>query len=365
MNVALERTFAVTLACLALALGSFSGTWADSPAVTYDAGAIVPIDNRWVKLDSIDVDIRLAMDAPQGAVCTYVMTNVTRRRQTVDMAFVTRTPRFDSNGDPAPREWFRVLQDGAYRTVRMRPVRRDFLDGEWFGVDSLPCWRITLAPGARTHLKMEYSISWSDSPTGEDHDTAGEGFTYFAAPAARWAGKVDHAVFRFHLGGPGTIGRLQRSDAPWKVHLDPAGFRWLDDGLVWEFRNWEPNCDLSISVDDDWADPCLTPWSPDSIAELPGLTVVDRMPALSSKPAHDTRDDYYPRPADTVRVRVRVDTLGLVRDAHLPGPSRMMEGEALQWVRMWRFAPAELGGRPVDCWTDVSVIFDAVPERKP
>ncbi|MGC8758854.1 MAG: energy transducer TonB [Bryobacteraceae bacterium] len=63
-----------------------------------------------------------------------------------------------------------------------------------------------------------------------------------------------------------------------------------------------------------------------------------------------------------VVVAIEVDEQGTVRRARLISGHPLLRGPALRAVRRYRFAPLEVGGRPVR-WT--SVLRIRLPERRP
>jgi len=63
-----------------------------------------------------------------------------------------------------------------------------------------------------------------------------------------------------------------------------------------------------------------------------------------------------------VVVAIEVDEQGAVRRARLISGHPLLRGPALRAVRRYRFAPLEVGGRPVR-WT--SVLRIRLPERRP
>jgi hypothetical protein len=85
----------------------------------------------------------------------------------------------------------------------------------------------------------------------------------------------------------------------------------------------------------------------------------------SSVPADDTRPEARRARADTVQVRVQVDTLGLVTGAEMADAKAAPHAGALAAVRWWVFEPARSGGRPVAATAVVPVPLAADPEPEP
>lgn len=233
-------------------MGVVPSALANGPEVGFDAGAIYPVDSRAIRLVSETVDVRLTspFDTAQSAVCVYELKNLTDSTQRFFMAFVANAPI----SPESPESWremyrgagFQVWQDGRPRRVRLYPDRAEALQ-QGYGVraDSFPAWRLSIGSRATSTVRMRYRPEWTG---GSDGESAGGVFTYYAKPAARWAGRLDRATFRLHLGDTALVRRLRQVGAPWTVEISPRSFAWTPDGLRWEFRDWEPDTDLRIVI---------------------------------------------------------------------------------------------------------------------
>jgi hypothetical protein len=354
--------WACALALLGTTLGA-SRAGADAPPVSgFEAGAIFPIQCRTVQLDSETVDIRLNerfgfYDGDPNATCVYFLRNLTAKPESFAMAFVTGT---DFNCCPAgnyQNAGFRVWQDGEERPVRMLAARgvgmgnEDKWGVEW---DSLPAWRLTIGPRARSTVQMCYRATWR---WGNSYE-----FTYFSKPAALWAGELKRASFVLHFPDT-TVARRMRN---WDIDAEPDGYRWVADGLRWDFRDWKPDCDLSIEIYADGRDPSRSPWSADSEAAMPEITRDVDSPAVPMEqsvcedPRVDEDDPQQPSlPADSVRVRAHVTERGTVDQTRLPGPASDLDDGAPACVSKWKFRPATRFGQTVASWTDVVVRYAA------
>jgi hypothetical protein len=282
------------------------------------------------------------------------------------MAFVTNDPisptEAESWGDMYWRAGFEVEQDGHRRDVRFVPGNHDFRSQYGAEAASLPTWTLTIGPRATSRVTMRFAAAWTG---GSDGTSTGNSFTYHARPAARWVGKIERASFRLILDDTEAVRRLQRKDAYWSVSVSPEGYRWVRDGLRWEFRDWEPSADLRVDVgyptSNDVLEPGWSPFSPDSIALMPGPTGGLQSPPLAESvpecPDPRLRSGSRPLagwPADSVRVRVYVTELGTVAAIRYPEPHDLL-GFASNCVRSWRFRPAIKAGRNTPAWTDVVV----------
>jgi hypothetical protein len=232
-----------------------------SPAVTAnglevgrDAGMVFPVASDSVQLVSEDVSIRLpaAWSRPGEATCRYVLRNLARTQRDFEMAFVANPP-FAPTADGYRAQYsharFDVSLDGSPIEVRYAPVA----DGQWrdfvrSAPDSLPVWRITLAPGATAQVHMCYDVSWSG---GSDGGHSSTGLTYHARPAALWAGRLESATIRFELD---PLAALILECAPqlgecFSFSIEPPGYKWYDGRFEWRYEDWKPDTDFSFGYE--------------------------------------------------------------------------------------------------------------------
>jgi hypothetical protein len=185
---------------------------ANGPEIGFDAGAIYPVDSRAIQLVSETVDVRLTapFDTAQSAVCVYELKNLTDSTQRFAMAFVTNAPISPESSESWQQMYrgagLQVWQDGQPRRVHMYPDCAEAFQQD-YGVraDSFPAWHLSIGPRATSIVRMRYRPEWTG---GSDGETVGGVFTYHVKPAARWAGRLERATFRLHLGDTAMVRRL-------------------------------------------------------------------------------------------------------------------------------------------------------------
>lgn len=239
--------FAWTIALIVLATASS----ANGPEIGYHGGAIYPIDSRDIQLvsEEVSIDMRSGGSKP-NARCVYLLRNLSDRTRKLRMSFVLPPPY---SGDPGEVRAmtnlyrFHVVQDRKPRRVRFAPFHPD----KWrhYRVpeecDSLPVWTMTLGPRATSTIEMSYVVEWSVGCEGDsdEYENCSAATTYFTRAAARWAGRIEHAVFTFVLD---EYTRSSLTSDPTVIR--PSGWAMVPKGVRWEFRNWEPEEDLFIGA---------------------------------------------------------------------------------------------------------------------
>jgi hypothetical protein len=289
------------------------------------------------------------------------------------MAFVLGTPVSDDGEErrvAVDQYAFQVVQDGRPRVVRFAADSLHLFRNEFLAYsDSFPVWELTIPPRAMSTVEMRYFADWDAGCDGGCFQF----FRYYARPAALWAGRLERASFRLHLGDDTFVRRLLRPRAPWSASVTPGGFQWTKDGVSWGFEDWKPDSDLVVRVDyaggDDFceSEPSWNPWTPDSKAAAPAITSgLDRVPEVESRECPDEGDCPW-LPTEEwgtwqFHLRAHVTVAGQVDQVRCPEPPSMMAEDrgwggrgaaAMQCVRRWRFRPAMRAGRIVDAWVDV------------
>jgi hypothetical protein len=224
---------------------------ANGAEVGRDAGMVFPVASDSVQLVAEYVNVQLPTGwGEKGRVfCDYRLRNLASSRRDFEMAFVTNPPL-----SPEPAAYrgiyadagFQVLLDGSPLEVRYAPVARgrwsDFVEG---APDSLPVWRVRLAPRATARLRMEYDVTWSGGADGGHSSTE---LTYHARPAALWAGRIEEAEIHFEMD---PVAALVLECGPqlgecFGFSISPAGYTWYRDGFGWRFEDWEPETDFEF-----------------------------------------------------------------------------------------------------------------------
>jgi len=352
---------------------------ANGPEVGFDAGTIFPLESQNIQLVSESVDIRLTRASrlpssrmKHNALCRYVLRNLSDSTCVFRMAFVGGSPPASVDSSEANRlnleNEFEVLQDGQPRGVAFYPSRGDEFSKFHSKQTLFPTWTVSLAALATSVIEMRYDASWTGG--GCDDGLCGDEFRYCTQPAALWAGKIESAEFHLHMPDADFLRNLQRErdEVPWRVRVTPWGYRWTSDGLIWQFKDWEPDNDLRLTLEymsvGSGGDPSWDPWTPDSLAALPAKTQgLDRGPQLeTNRGCDDPRQFIKPRPAATIHLRVHVTEQGLVDQVRYLGRRNDLLTNAPGLCAMsWLFRPAVKSGIAVPAWTDVVVRY---PEAK-
>ncbi len=228
---------------------------------------------------------------------------------------------------------------------------------------------LVIPPRATTTVAMVYAVYWG----GGCEDECWSYFRYYARPAALWAGHIERASFRLHLGDEAFVRRLRRPGAPWSMGAEPSGYRWMADGVSWEFHDWEPDSDLVVEIrfpgttayDGGLA---WSPWTPDSLVAMPPVTTgLDRVPEVVSGDcaaylAACRETPTKERRPWAFRLRAHVMANGRCDQVRYPDPpdelitdngKRCRLYKAAACVGQWRFRPAMKAGRAVDAWIDL------------
>lgn len=223
---------------------------ANGPEIGREAGLVVPLTSSRVQLLSEDVRIHLPefMGHPGQCDCRYTLRNSTDSVAEFEMAFLLN-PFFEQEQLPA---WYRdaefqVRIDTRDVPVRWEPIARDlwqpFIE---MAPESLPVWSVSIAPRETVTVFMTHRIGWSG---GSEGGAWGIEFTYRATPAQLWAGSIERASICFGIDG--LIGRmlscLPDSTECYEFSISPPGYRFTAAGICWEYRDWEPEEDNTIS----------------------------------------------------------------------------------------------------------------------
>ncbi len=244
-SVAVVLSLASLLTAAHVAMGN-------GPEVGRDAGMILPVASDSIQLVSEQVRIKLPLHEYQGtANCTYVLRNLAATAASFEMAFATNPP-FDPTPDGYRRQYrearFVVALDGAPIEAQYAAVA----PGRWSdlvpsGPDSVPVWRVALGPRATAEVTIQYAVSWSGGGEG-GHTT--KVFTYYARPAALWAGVIESADIQFDMGmlAESETNGYHGVDSV-RVSIEPAGYVRVGTAIHWHFTNWEPSDDLSFRRD--------------------------------------------------------------------------------------------------------------------
>lgn len=225
---------------------------ANGPEVGFTVGGVVPLASAQIRL----VNEFVTVPVEGGRVrCQYDLRNLTDAPVTIAMAFVTNNPwPWDVGGHAAH------YRGAGFAVAARQPIPwrlegvakaqwEPFLRG---APDSLPVWEVTFAPRERISL----SITYQTTPDGGcDGSHCGSSMTYYAKAASAWAGRLEYASIRFEFGG---LARLYRAaaggaPAPYRETIAPSGYVEHPWGIVWEYRDWEPDADFTVRF--DWHEP--------------------------------------------------------------------------------------------------------------
>lgn len=244
-RIAPARLVAVLLLALALIPGV---ALANGPEIGFDGSTIFPLESHAIRLLREVVVMSPGRGGADAVMAWYTLVNLTDRPRSFDMSFVVNPYEAGySSYEPgqSPRV-FLVDQELPVRWKALKPgTWRDFVTA---GTDSLPTWHLSMAPRDTVVLHINYPSSWSG---GAEGNGIYQTYTYHARPAALWAGTIGVAEFRICLGDHAP---LFRNSDPWsyavsRVNIEPAGSWWEGDCLHWRFENWEPDGDITLSVE--------------------------------------------------------------------------------------------------------------------
>lgn len=219
-----------------------------------DAGILVPRASTEIRLVHEEVFADLASDWRGTVRCHYVLMNDGAASRRVEMTFVTAPPIWSpENPHHSISTSFDVRRGDQVIAVQAEPIDstawREYR--RWYrgaAADSLPVFAVEIAPGDSAALDISYAVAWSG---GGDGGHGAREFRYIAKPAALWAGTIDRASFRLRFDPVQDLaqqvrwGRLRE----YRLRITPANHEFLDGELRWEFRNWEPSEDISLSID--------------------------------------------------------------------------------------------------------------------
>lgn len=221
---------------------------ANGPEIGFDGSTIFPVESHAIRLLRETVVMSPGGGGADAVMAWYTLVNLTDRPQSFDMSFVV-SPYQAGYSSYEPGQSPRVFLFDQELPVRWKPLKpgtwRDFVTA---GTDSLPTWRLSMAPRDTMVLYISYPSSWSGGAEGNGIYTT---YTYHARPAALWAGTIGVADFRVCLGDRAP---LFRNSDPWsyavsRVNIEPAESWWEGDCLHWRFENWEPDADIRLSVE--------------------------------------------------------------------------------------------------------------------
>lgn len=244
------------LATLALVLVTQApGARANGPEIGRDAGTVFPLATDKIQLVSELVTLKLPDGGAGRAECNYVLRNLTDELQSFEMAFLTGSSyRQDGPDDRAyPDLDLHVSRERRELAVSMAALDR----ARWEPLianppDSIPVWNVVIEPRAEASLWISYGIGWSGGGEGRSRHRA---FTYYAKPAAFWAGRIEQATIAFALGDltAKVLSCLPDSATCVQRTIEPAGYRWTGGGLRWDLKDWEPAEDFRLDL--RWQDP--------------------------------------------------------------------------------------------------------------
>ena len=225
---------------------------ANGPEIGFSVGGVVPLASTRVQL--VSEFVRVPVEGGRVS-CHYTLRNLSGEPVTITMGFITNNPWPDDPGRYTPyfRETgfaVRARQPLTWRLAGVDPARwAPFLRQ---APDSLPVWEVSFGP----HEEMPLHVSYQATPDGGcDGSHCGSSMTYFAKSAQAWAGPVEYAEVRFEFG---AMARLYRAAAgatppPYRLRTSPTASREHSWGIVWEYRDWEPDTDFTVSF--DWSEP--------------------------------------------------------------------------------------------------------------
>ena len=182
-------------------------------------------------------------DTPSGPefgnahfTCTFHLKNTGDAMETLQAGFPVQdiVPQ-QFNGETAfhptePLEDLQVLLDGQeiQPTQAREPARTE---GSSEGV-LWATWPMAFSPGQEQSVEIRYTCSFA-------HE--GAGFVYILTTGATWKGPIGFGRITFDWDGLISPEQVQASIEPTRSQYSPKG-----STLVWEFRDWEPDRDLSV-----------------------------------------------------------------------------------------------------------------------
>ena len=226
---------------------------ANGPEVGLDGGSIFPIASKDVQLVREYVLARLPLGGGAAAVeCEYTLRNRSATAQTFRMGFVTSAP--DGFEPEVRTAQYRSADLHVREGRRELPVALMPVDpSRWKALissvpDSLFTWSVSIAGRDSVRLSIRYHAQWSGGSDGLSSDLR---FTYHARPAALWAGPIEKATVVFMLGDLESQLLRHSASSPGgpSVSLTPSGFAWYSSGVKWEFSDWEPADDFSLTIE--------------------------------------------------------------------------------------------------------------------
>jgi len=238
---------ALRLAGALLLISAVAGAvFANGPEVGRVGNTVFPIASTDVRLIDLRVEADLKPDTFSTRLetdgcrvrCRYVLRNLTAEALTCEMGFVT----WPDVGN------FTAEQDGAPLPVaHLAATKVEWLRRLGIVIDSVLVYPLHIEPRGEIELVCTYDVGWTG---GSTERSLAHHFQYIARPAALWAGTVEQAVFVFHLASwaPVFRGHAGTLPPPTGRKIEPEGYTWEGDALVWRYEDWEPDVDFYLSA---------------------------------------------------------------------------------------------------------------------
>jgi hypothetical protein len=264
--------FAVIFALVSIASACVLAprSFANGPEIGLDGGHAVPIASTSVSLEAEYVRIEAPLDEgvlggrlPGSMHCEYHLHNPLHYAVSVPMAFVVPLQEFrwshsSPTDDPSLGLNVHLLapypQPGESLAVRRLPIARTAWNGLVTDVpDSLPTWTVPIPPETTVVLLIESRVVWS---SGSDGTSSSRMLTYCTRPARLWKGPIAKAEIDIKFGeAAAALLRAARPDSNLTIRIEPKGYTWIDEGIRWTFKDWEPEQDCVVSIDYTLVDP--------------------------------------------------------------------------------------------------------------
>jgi hypothetical protein len=232
-------------------------TQANGAEFGFGVGSVFPLETESVQLQEESVDVWLPTGGGLGwngsVQCLYTLRNLTGEELKFTMGFVT-----DASAQQYPPAMLSSFYHQAAFSARVgrqaAPIEIWAVDASSWPdslgspPDSIPVWRVTIGPNATENVEIRYHITAGGGAEGNHIYVE---TTYRARPAALWAGTISRAKIIFRLD-PLAAALLRCSKDPGScVHMSitPAGYQWLDESILWQMTDWEPEQDFQFAVD--------------------------------------------------------------------------------------------------------------------
>jgi hypothetical protein len=207
---------------------------------------IVPLNESDIMLSKVIVNVKSVVVSHQGSqipvplvTSQFTLSNPSKRQVNLNVGFpmTHNTGMFFETEDYANERTFTV--DG----TKITPVKK-----EAGGVDETRigskyhyyyAWPMTFKPGEEKLVTCTYYAEWA-------YDLFGGFFSFIVQPGSLWSEKIDQAEFSFEMS-EATYRYYKDDDHSFEIA--PRGYTVKERLIEWQFRNWLPTQDISISYE--------------------------------------------------------------------------------------------------------------------